>query len=81
MFGIFLVTKISKGIKISIFTKNCANFQDINVSEINLHRARLWKIKNIYFFCVYFVSNNKTHAMLLLNDNCAILEVKENSFQ
>ena len=79
----FLVIKISKAIDINIFTKKCENFQSINVSEINLHRARLLKITNTYFFCVYFVSNNKLHARLLLKDNCAILgkHVEVNSFQ
>ena len=41
MFVALLVIKVSKAIDINIFNKKCENFRGINVSDINLHRARL----------------------------------------
>ena len=76
----FSTIKISNAIAINLFTKKCENFQSINVTEINLHRARSQKITHTQFSCIYIVGNNKLHARLLLNDNCAILEAKVNSF-
>ena len=74
----FSTIKISNAIAINIFTKKCENFQSIKCDRNKFASRKV--TENHAYSCIYIVGNNKLHARLLLNDNCAILEAKVNSF-